>query len=209
MTLQPSVPMKDFYTYAYLREDGSPYYVGKGKGDRAFSTQRRNKPLCNSKIVFLRKNMSEKDALKHECKIIKFFGRKDLGTGILRNRTDGGEGISGHKFSDESRARISLANKGKKRSEEHKSKMSIARLGMKKSEETRAKMSLASIGKKMSNEAKAKMSLSRLVRRCTDETKAKLSLARKGKKLSEEHKAKIGLSQIARRLAESSKAGKK
>ena len=160
--------MKDFYTYAYLREDGSPYYVGKGKGDRAFSTQRRNKPLCNSKIVFLRKNMSEKDALKHECKIIKFFGRKDLGTGILRNRTDGGEGISGHKFSDESRARISLANKGKKRTKEHKANYRLANLGKKLTDETKAKMSLAMMG-----------NTNRLGKKHTEETKARMSLTRK------------------------------
>ena len=199
----------DYYTYAYLREDLSPYYVGKGSGDRAFTKCRRNKPPCRDRIMFLREGMTEKQAFDHEIDMIKAWGRKDLGTGILRNRTDGGEGISGHKFSDESRARISLANKGKKRSEEHKSKMSIARLGMKKSDETRAKMSLASIGKKMSNEAKAKMSLARLGRRCTDETKAKLSLARKGKKLSEEHKAKIGLAQIARLLLKSSEVKEK
>jgi hypothetical protein len=88
--------MNDFYTYAYLREDRTPYYIGKGKKDRIHSTCRRNKPPKDkSRIIFLKQNLTEEEAFKHEIYMIAVFGRKDLGTGILRNLTDGGEGASG------------------------------------------------------------------------------------------------------------------
>ena len=102
-----------FYTYAYLREDGSPYYIGKGKGRRLYSTNRRFKPPKDkSRIIFLKKNLTEQDAFKHERYMIAVFGRKDLSTGILHNRTDGGEGSSGNIKSDETKEKISIANRG-------------------------------------------------------------------------------------------------
>jgi hypothetical protein len=84
-----------YYTYAYLREDRTPYYIGKGKGDRIHSTNRTYKPPKDkSRIIFLKQNLSEEEAFRHEIYMISVFGRKDNGTGILRNLTDGGEGVS-------------------------------------------------------------------------------------------------------------------
>jgi hypothetical protein len=85
----------DYYTYAYLREDRTPYYIGKGKGKRIYSKNRRiNPPRDNSRIIFLKQNLTEEEAFKHEIYMIAVFGRKDLGTGILYNMTDGGDGTS-------------------------------------------------------------------------------------------------------------------
>jgi hypothetical protein len=118
-----------YYTYAYLREDNTPYYIGKGTGNRIYSTNRIIKPPKDkSRIIFLKKNLTEAEAFKHEIYMIDVFGRKDLGTGILYNMTNGGEGLSGWVPSEETRKRIGAANKislkGKKVTEEVKQKQS-------------------------------------------------------------------------------------
>ena len=85
-----------YYVYAYLREDGSPYYIGKGKDHRAYSKNHNVKlPPEKNRIVFLETNLSNIGALALECRYIRWYGRKDNNTGILRNLTDGGEGATG------------------------------------------------------------------------------------------------------------------
>jgi hypothetical protein len=93
-----------FYTYAYLRKDGTPYYIGKGQGKRAFSKHHKIRPPRDkSRVLFLKTGLTEDEAFKHEIYMIAVFGRKDLGTGILRNRTNGGDGGSGRVVSEEER----------------------------------------------------------------------------------------------------------
>lgn len=105
----------EYYTYAYLRKDGTPYYIGKGKKERAYkkSGKEIKPPKNKSRIIFLKQNLNEEEAFKHEIYMIFIFGRKDLGTGILHNRTDGGEGKSGYKCTDETKRKISSANRGR------------------------------------------------------------------------------------------------
>jgi hypothetical protein len=87
-----------YYTYAYLREDRTPYYIGKGKGGRVYSNKGRTAfpPKDKSRILILKQNITEEEAFKHEIYMIAMFGRKDVETGILYNKTDGGEGVSGY-----------------------------------------------------------------------------------------------------------------
>ena len=83
----------NYYTYAYLREDGTPYYIGKGKGNRIHSKSNRVfNPPPKERRIFLKKNLTEDQAFSHEIYMIDVFGRKDLGTGILHNKSDGGIG---------------------------------------------------------------------------------------------------------------------
>ncbi len=105
-----------FYTYAYLREDRTPYYIGKGTGKRIL---RKGKcevspPTDKNKILILKQNLTEEEAFRHEIYMIAVFGRKDLGNGILRNKTNGGDGSSGVVRSEETRIKYSEATKGKK-----------------------------------------------------------------------------------------------
>jgi hypothetical protein len=88
--------MSYFYTYAYLRKgDRTPYYIGKGHGKRAYdSTHNVKVPDDKDRIIFLKQNLTEEEAFNHEKYMISILGRKDLGTGILRNMSDGGEGRS-------------------------------------------------------------------------------------------------------------------
>ena len=103
----------DYYTYAFLREDKTPYYIGKGRGNRAYDKRRAIKPPKDkSRIIFLKKNLTEAEAFKHEVYMIFVLGRKDLGTGILRNRTNGGEGSSGAVRSAEAKKRYSESKTG-------------------------------------------------------------------------------------------------
>lgn len=110
--------MNNYYTYAYLRKDGTPYYIGKGKGKRYLQRHHINIPPNKLLIVFLEKNLTEIGALALERRYIRWYGRKDLGTGILHNKTDGGDGASfpgeknymyGRKHSPEAIEKIKLA----------------------------------------------------------------------------------------------------
>jgi len=120
----------EYYTYAYLREDGTPYYIGKGKGGRAHKKGKGEvaPPKNRSKVIKLKQNITEEEAFRHEKYMIAILGRKDLGTGILRNKTNGGDGPSGYIMSDEQKLYLSQVHSGKKLTEEHKRKITEANI---------------------------------------------------------------------------------
>lgn len=155
--------MNDYCVYFYVRDDGTPYYVGMGKKQRPYArhAHRQNKgdfkPNDNNLILIVHENLSQEEAFELEIKYIKEYGRKSDG-GILINLTEGGQGA---KHDEETRKKLSLIKTGTKASDETKRKMSEARKGriipsevVRKSVETR----IANGNHKHTEETKKKLS---------------------------------------------------
>lgn len=116
--------MKEFYVYAWYREDyGTPFYIGKGK-----TTKRHNraKQIKNNRhfrhiyekvptnVQIIQGNLSEKEAFELEKQLIFYlveyasfsinapsYKGKINKERHLVNCTYGGEGVSGHKHTQE------------------------------------------------------------------------------------------------------------
>jgi hypothetical protein len=186
-----------FYVYLWLRskdsEHGakfSPYYVGKGRGNRAFEKCGRTVPAPrdSSYIAFVQEGLTEAEAFSLEIYCIQLYGRIDLGTGILRNRTDGGEGTSGTVVSEETRRKLSRARLreknprwGKSHTQEARDKIAKARTGTTHTLETKNKLSQIllgnkrNLGKRHTQETRRKMSRGHLGAIHTQETKSKIT----------------------------------
>jgi hypothetical protein len=128
----------NFVVYAYVREDGTPYYIGKGRPDRPYRGKGRP---CGSppreRILILYKNIDEQTAFDWERKLIKMYGRKGIEPdGLLYNKSLGGEGTSGVVISEERRKQMSDITK-----ERFKIKENNPMYGKKHSEETKKLLS--------------------------------------------------------------------
>lgn len=147
----------DYYVYVLKRSDGSPFYVGKGKGDRINMHEwkaKRGDVSHRSRIIrkewslgrTIQKEkiairLSHDQAVSLEKNLIEKFGRRNKG-GPLVNLTDGGEGTPGHRHSKDTRKKMSEKRKNRPPS----------------SQETRMKMRESSIGKKVSESTKKRIS---------------------------------------------------
>jgi len=165
------------YIYEHIRPDtNAVFYVGKGTDKRMHSKHRRNAHWNN--IVRKAGGFTVREVCRHEDEELVFLAEQEridqlkrLGV-KLANKTDGGEGPSGMRHTEEAKIKITeaqlgakhhaygkpmlehtkqallKANKGKKHTDEHRKKVGEASKGRVKSVETRAKLSKAKQGGK-------------------------------------------------------------
>lgn len=117
---------------------------------------------------------SEREAFETEVIFIWYYGRKDIGTGCLRNLTDGGEGgIQGIKPSEETRQKMREARIGKRLSPKTCLRISRAVTGKKRSQETIMRMRESHKGTGLGNRNAAGPQTLEARRRRSDSLKGK------------------------------------
>ena len=102
-----AVAAKGAYVYCYLREhDRTPYYVGISKRSVRPTEQHKGQhlPVYDALIRVLKSGLTEKEAKEYERFYIARYGRKDTTGGLLRNRTNGGDGIDADSWSDKAKS---------------------------------------------------------------------------------------------------------
>ena len=164
------------YLFDEYKFDFEPIYIGKGKGDRPkrhYILHKNSNTRFYSKIksiiksgyksefILLKENLSEKEAFECEKYFIKLIGRIENG-GTLTNLSDGGEGQSGFKFSDESKEKMSKSKSGEKNpmfgkpcSDDRKLKISLANSG--RTSKNKGKLLSEKTKKKMSDKSKLRV----------------------------------------------------
>lgn len=208
------------YVYRHIRLDKNiPFYIGISLIDdieykRANVRSGRNKHWQNVvkksdyRVDIMFDEIESDFAKEKEIELIALYGRVDLKTGTLVNRTIGGDGNNGMIVSEYTRKLISESSKKRVVSAETRAKMSKAMTGFKHSPETIAKLieyhknrtdahkaSMKGVnkGKKRTEEQiKAMIELKRGTK-ASEETKLKMSLAHTGIKHTEETKLLISM----------------
>ena len=230
--MSPNLPKQGFYAYVY-RDPKTllPFYVGKGCGRRALKHlagvihnavfQRKLESLFALGLpptIEIYPAKDELEALALEIRLIAHYGRRDCGTGVLMNQTEGGEGTSGRTgrtHTEVTKARISAALKGRQFSPEHCKRISEGTKGRPGPTPEVQALALAArlrpeCRKKLSESAKrlftperqeamvlaARMATKGVVR--TVERRAAISVAQRGRVVSAETRARQSASQRLR-----------
>ena len=133
-----------FYVYEHWRLDRDEcFYVGKGKGSRAYSMKNRNRhhqAICAKlnrigsafEVRIVASGLSEQESFELECERIAFW--RSFGCD-LTNLTDGGEGVSGFVHAQSTKDLWSSQRKGRPVSKEGRAKRSLSLKGRSKTKE--------------------------------------------------------------------------
>jgi hypothetical protein len=166
-----------FCVYEHIRPDTNAiFYVGKGSHKRAHSKHRRNKhwnsvvaKAGSYSVRLVADDIDEEFSFLVEQERIDQLKRLGL---KLTNKTDGGEGPSGMRHTDEAKRKIAEAQMGEKHwtvghsfTEEHREKLKFARSKFVYTDEIRAKLSEAGKRRVYTDEVKKKMSESKTGRK--------------------------------------------
>jgi hypothetical protein len=210
-----------FYVYALLDLDCTVRYIGKGKGARAYATwSQRNgrcrawlKKLRNENtspiVLFLEEELTESEAMEREIYWIGEFRSSPK----LTNMTNGGDGVSGYRFSEESKSRMSANRKSKTLPPSVRKAISDGKRGKPhpRTPEWTAKIAAANRGRKMpprTQEHRDKLSKSHTGKVLSDEHRLAISLSSKGKSRgpkSESHREALRQSKLGSIVSEETK----
>lgn len=209
--------MTGFGAYIHFRPDGRVFYVGKGRETRALNlrpgTRSRHHACVVAKdgaeniVVSFIPCESEQAAFALEVAMISRF--RKMGEPLV-NHTNGGEGVSGLVFSDESRTKMKASSAerwadpevrkahgakalGHKMSEECKEKHRISSTGRRHSQQSKDKMSAVQTGRIVSLQCREKLREANLGKKQTEASKLKRKVALQGRAFSDEHRAKLSL----------------
>ena len=187
-----------FYVYVYLDPRplklNQPVYVGKGTGDRDLSHWSRgshNKPLQDFLSHLRGRNMTariervfetddEQEAFAKEMQLIDLYGRRDLKTGTLFNRTDGGEGPSGMIKTAAQKVVDSVHATHHWQDPAYRAKVVASQIAAQSTPEARTNKSAASLKTWQDTEVRSKRQVGIKARRSTEASKAKTSAQAKG-----------------------------
>jgi len=187
-----------FYVYEHWRLDRDEcFYVGKGKGGRAYKMRDRNR--FHTAIV----QKIQRDGFAVEVRIVSFGLTEEAAFVLekeriafwrnagadLANATNGGDGVSGLKMSTEARLKMRNAKLGTKQSAEAIQKRIAPLIGRKQPEHAIEQGAAKRRGKKLSDEHKAKLSTAHKGKIVSEAARKSLSEANKGRPWSEARRA--------------------
>lgn len=208
------MPDTDFYVYEHWRSDEDRcFYVGKGRGKRAWQMSKRNEyhrrsvsklrsDGCEVSVVLLACGLTEADAFALEVERIAYWRAVNCD---LTNLTAGGEGLSGFVMPDKVKLKISAKHKGKILSEEHRAKLSAGQKARFARPDEYAKVCQRNAGRKQSAETIAKRAAKLRGRKMPQAFCDAIGSRMRGKVVSKETRAKLRAAQLGRRYSEETK----